>query len=111
MGDIIANLVILSISIFALEHFLAGIRLKKAMTAVVVAVVYSLVNLTLGWLLTLLAFPFIFITLGLFKLFINAFLLWLTDKMLEDFEIDSLKTTFIAALIITVVSTVTGWIF
>jgi putative membrane protein len=50
------------------------------------------------------------ITLGLFKLLINAFMLWLTDKLMEDFEISDLWTTFIAAVLITVVDSVVKWI-
>jgi putative membrane protein len=111
MVDIIAKLLILSISIFAIAQILPGVKLKNPSTAILVGVVYSVVNMTLGWVLKVMAFPFIFVTLGLFTLLINAFLLWVTDKILEDFEIDSIKTTFIAAVGITIASTILGWIF
>jgi len=81
---------------------LPGIRLKSNSTAILVALVYSILNLVLGGLLGFLSFPFIIITLGLFYLVINTFLLWLTDKILDSFEIIDLKTTFLAALLLTV---------
>ena len=73
--------------------------------------VYGLVNLILGSVLKFLSFPLIFLTLGLFTLLINTFLLWVTDKIIDDFEIDDIGTTFIAAVIITLADVVLGSIF
>lgn len=75
------------------------------------AAVYGVVNVTLGSALGVLAFPFVLLTLGLFKLVINTFLLWLTDKMIDGFEIDSLGTTFMAAVLIAIADGVLAWIF
>jgi len=69
------------------------------------------INFLLGWLIVLLTFPFLIITFGLFKLVINAGLLWLTDQMIEDFEIKDFFTTFIAALCITVFDSIIKWVF
>ena len=104
------NLVILSVAVFLVASFLPGIQIKNFGTAVIVAIVYSLVNFFVGWLLVLLSLPFIIITFGLFKLVINAVLLWLTDKMVDDFEIKDFFTTFIAALCITLVDSVVKWV-
>lgn len=103
------NLLILSVAVFLVAHFLPGIQVKHFGTAIMVAIVYSLVNFFLGWLLIVLSLPFIIITFGLFKLVINAVLLWLTDKILDDFQIKDFFTTFIAALCITLVDSVIKW--
>lgn len=84
------------------EKTLPGIRLESNGTAVLVALVYSLLNNTLGWVLGILSLPFLFLTLGLFTLVINTFLLWITDKLMDSFDIIDLKTTFLAALLLTV---------
>ena len=107
----IAKLIILSISIFLIAQILPGVRLKRPLTAVIVAIVYSLVNFALGWLLMLLALPLIIVSLGLFNFVINAFLLWITDKILDDFAIDSIKTTLLAAVLITIVNALLNWVF
>ena len=85
--SMLINILILSIAVFLVANFLPGIRVKHFGTAIWVAIVYSLINFFFGWLLILLSLPFIIITFGLFKLVINAVLLWLTNKMLDDFEI------------------------
>ncbi len=109
--SIIINILILSAAVFLVANFLPGIRIKNFMTAVIVALVYSVINFLMGWLIVLLTFPFLIITFGLFKLVINAGLLWLTDQMIEDFEIKNFFTTFIAALCITVVDSILKWVF
>lgn len=109
--SIIINILILSAAVFLVANFLPGIRIKNFMTAIVVALVYSVINFFVGWLLVLLTLPFLIITFGLFKLVINAGLLWVTDQMIEDFEIKDFFTTFIAALCITVVDSIIKWVF
>ena len=42
------------------------------------------------------------LSFGLFGLVINAFLLWLTDKLIDDFEIDSIRITLVMAVLLTV---------
>ncbi len=109
--SIILNILILSAAVFLVANFLPGIRIKNFMTAVMVAIVYSVINFFTGWLLVLLTLPFMIITFGLFKLNINAGLLWVTDKMIDDFEITDFFTTFLAALCITIIDSLIKWVF
>ena len=88
-----------------------SIRIKSFTTAVVVAATYSVINLLFGSLLGFLAMPFIFLTLGLFTFIINAFLLWITDKIIEDFEIEGFGSTLLAAFLITLIQSGLQWIF
>ncbi len=111
MIDLILHLFLLGVVIYFIAKSLPGIYVEGFGTAVIVAIVYGLINVTLGTVLKFLAIPFIIISIGVFLLFINAFLLWLTDQLIEGFEIDDIGTTFIAALIITVSDTLLAWIF
>jgi len=107
----LANILILSVAVFLVANVIPGIRMKNYVTAVIVAVVYSVINFLFGWLLILLSLPFMIITFGFFKLVINAVLLWATDKLIEDFKIKDFFTTFIAALCITLVDSLIKWVF
>ncbi|MEA2060869.1 MAG: phage holin family protein [Thermodesulfobacteriota bacterium] len=106
----IVNILILSVAVFLVSQILPGIRIKSFVTAIVVALVYSLVNFFLGWLLILLSLPFIIITFGLFKLVINTFMLWITDMLIKDFKIKDLFTTFAAAVLITLADSLIRWL-
>jgi len=108
---ILVHMLLLGFAIFVIAQAIPGIRLKGYGTAIIVAVVYSLIDVILGSILKFLSIPFIFLSLGLFLLVINTFLLWLTDQFMEDFEIDSIGTTFIAALLITVCNLVIGFFY
>jgi putative membrane protein len=111
MIDLILHLFCLGAVIFFMANALPGLHVETYGTAVMVALVYGLINVTLGTVLKLLAIPFVIITLGLFLIVINTFLLWLTDKLLDDFDIDDMGTTFIAALLITISDTILALIF
>jgi putative membrane protein len=104
------HLAALSGLIVLLSRFLPGVRVRSTGSAVLVAVVFSVLNFLVGWLVTFfvsaaLFLPAIF-TFGLLffaiPLVVNAVLLWVTDKFLDSFEIRGLKPLFLAALAITI---------
>ncbi len=107
---LIFHLLLLGLAVFAIAEFLPGIRLESFRTALVVGVVYSVVDVIVGSVLRFIGFPFLVISLGLFLLLINTFLLWLTDKLIEDFEINNIQTTFFAAVLITGANVLLGWV-
>jgi len=109
--DLLLHILILGGVIFLLAETLPGLRVDGYGTAIVVAIVYSLINVTLGTVLKILSIPFVIITVGFFLIVINAFMLYLTDALLEDFEIEDMGTTIIAAIIITLSDTLLSWIF
>ncbi|GAB4338826.1 MAG: phage holin family protein [Calditrichia bacterium] len=100
---------ILSLAIFLVARIMPSVHIKSYGTAVIVAIVYSFINLLLGWLFTLISFPLIVITFGLFKFVINAALLWITDQLIDDFRIDSFGSTLLAALLITIIDSALKW--
>lgn len=107
----ILNLIFLSISVFLVSSLLPGIYIKNYGTAIAVAIVYSLINFFIGWLLVFLSLPFIVLTLGLFTFVVNAVLLWLTDRVINDYEINNFGTTLLAAFLISLTNTLLHWIF
>ena len=106
----ILNVFLLALAIFIVANFMPSIKIKTFWTAVIVAVVYSIINFFIGWLLIFLSLPFIFITFGLFKFVINAFLLWITDQLIDDFKIEGFTSTLIAALLITITDSALKWL-
>ncbi len=105
----IINILLLSVAIFLVATLMPTIKIKSYGTAIVVALVYSVINFLVGWLLTFIALPLIFITFGLFKLVINAVLLWMTDQLVDDFKIKGIGSTLVAAVLITVIDSILKW--
>jgi len=72
-------------------------------TAVVIAVVYGLLKALLQGVLILVTFPLVLLTLGLFIVVINAFLLWLTDKLVRRFEVTNFGAFLLGAILLSVI--------
>lgn len=106
----ILHLAVLALTVFALSRLLPDIRVRSATTAVIVAIVFSVLNFFLGWLIRGLLFVPAVLTLGLLFLFIpflvNVALLWLTDKLIASFEIQSLRGLLVIAAAITLVNAI-----
>ena len=102
MLRLIIDVLVTSGLLYALATALPGVRLKSFGTALIVVLVYGLLNYFLFWLIALIAFIPMLLSFGLFGLVINAFLLWLTDKLIDDFEIDSIRMTLVMAVLLTV---------
>jgi putative membrane protein len=102
------HLVVLAATILLLARMLPSVRIRSAGTAVVVAVVFSVLNFFLGWLIRAVLFVPGLLTLGLLFLFVplivNTVVLWLTDKLLASFEIENMRSLLISSLVITVVN-------
>ena len=111
MIELILHILCLAAVIVGIASLLPGMYVESYGTSIIVAIVYGLINVTLGVVLKLLGLPFIIITLGVFLIVINTFLLWIPDQLIEDFEIDDIGTTFIAALLITLADSILAWIF
>ncbi|MEM7585947.1 MAG: phage holin family protein [Acidobacteriota bacterium] len=95
-----------------------GIKVRGTGAAALVALVFGICNVLIGWLLTgILTFfslPLIWLTLGLFKIvvttIINAILLKITDAVLEPFELDGWGPAFVMGFLFALGSLATSWL-
>ena len=71
---------------------------------VIAALIFSIVNAVIRPLIIILALPAIVLTLGLFMLVVNAFMLYLTTLVYPSFHLRSFWTAVLAAGIIWVVN-------
>ena len=108
--QVILHLAILSVTIIALSRLNPSVHIKNPATAVLVAVVFSVLNFVLGWLIRAVLVVPALLTFGVLFLFVpfivNAVLLFLTDKAMASFKIDSIRGLLISALVITAVNAV-----
>jgi putative membrane protein len=86
-GGIIRNLLINTISIFAVSYILSGIEVDSFLTALIVAVVMAVLNVTLKPLLILITIPLTIVTFGLFLLVVNVLVLYAAEALIDGFQI------------------------
>jgi putative membrane protein len=73
----------------------------------IAAAVFTLVNMWVKPILTILSLPFIIVTLGLFLFLLNILMLYITD-WLTDFDLRSFGAAALAAIVVSVVNWVLG---
>jgi putative membrane protein len=77
----------------------------------VAALVFVLINAVVRPIVILLALPAVILTLGIALIFVNAFMLWITDKIVPPFEVSGFWTYVGATLIIWLVNMLVHGVF
>jgi putative membrane protein len=77
----------------------------------VAALVFVFANAIIRPIVIILTLPAVILTLGILLLFINAFMLWITDKIIPPFEVSGFWTYLGAAVIIWLVNMIVHGIF
>ena len=70
---------------------------------ILVGLVYGVLKMLLQKVLIVVTLPMVVLSLGLFILVINAFLLWLTDKLMKRFEVRGMGSLFLGALLLSLI--------
>lgn len=103
MIDILLRFVVLSFVVYLVSLVLPGMRLRSVKSAFTVSLVYGLLNFLLFKVLVFVTFPLVvlkYATFGILGVVINAVLLMITDKILDDFELSGFGTALLASLLI-----------
>lgn len=95
-----------ALAVFISAHFLGGVVVEPFTTAIIVAFVLAVLNALLKPLLIILTIPVTILSLGLFVLVINAFIIQLAAYLVKGFEVAG----FWWALLFSVILSVVTWI-
>jgi putative membrane protein len=94
-----------TVALFVATWLLSGLSYGSDWWVLLVAgLVFTLVNFFLKPVLTVLSIPFIIVTLGIFYLLINVFMLYLTHWIVPHFTIAGFWWAVLAAIIISAVN-------
>jgi putative membrane protein len=99
--------VVNTLAVLLAVYIIPGIRFKddSLWTPFVASLVLGILNAFIRPILMLWALPLLIVTLGLFRLVINALLLYFVGVLLgEYFQVDSFWAALLGALVISIVS-------
>lgn len=100
------------LALWVAAELVEGIAYDGFWMLLLAALVFGVVNLLVRPLIVLLALPAVILTLGIALLFINAFMLWLTGKIVPDFEVaDFFWAAILGALLVWAVNFVLDQVF
>ena len=105
-GGLIRNLLINTISIFAVSYILTGIQIDSVVTALVVAVLMAVLNVTLKPFLIVITIPITVITFGLFLLVINVLVLYAAEALIDGFHIAGFWWALAFSFLVTFVNSI-----
>jgi len=98
----ILRILLSALAVIVLAHFLPNVTIDNYTTAIVVAVVLSLLNFIVRPILVLFTLPVTIVTFGLFLLFINAFIILLADYLIGGFYVNSIWSALVFSLLLSV---------
>lgn len=89
-----------AVAVVILSKVLPGIGVDSYTTAIIVAIVLSLLNFIVKPILVILTLPITIITLGLFLLIVNAIIILLADNFIGGFSVDSIWWALLFSLLL-----------
>jgi putative membrane protein len=106
---ILLRLMVSALAFLSLSYVIPGISVKGFGTALILALLWGIVGITIKPILLLLTLPFNLLTLGLFTFIVNGFLLWMLGGLIKGFEVHGFWVAVLGALFLSVVSSLTQW--
>jgi putative membrane protein len=102
--------VLTALAIWIVSKLIPGFEVTGPVAALIAAVVIGFVNATLGLFLKIVTFPLTMLTLGLFWLVINAFMIELASAIVPGFHVRGFAAAFWGAIVLSLVNMALKWI-
>jgi putative membrane protein len=106
--QIILQLILGGIAVLIAQYILPGVHVPDFITAVVIAALIALLNITIKPILIILTIPITVLTLGLFLLAINALLILLAAEIVPGFNIDGFWWALLFSFVLSIINSLLG---
>ena len=100
MKNIIIKTLIIAAAVVLASYLLPGVAVDRFTTALLVALVLSLLNFFVKPILVILTLPITIVTLGLFLFIINAIIIVLAGKLVSGFRVGSVWWALLFSLLL-----------
>jgi putative membrane protein len=107
---ILVKWLISALAFLALPYIITGISVKSFGTALILALLWGIISVTVKPILLILTLPFNILTFGIFTFILNGFLLWLLGGLIKGFEVHGFWVAILGALVLSIVSIVTHFV-
>jgi putative membrane protein len=100
-----------ALAVFLVAHIAPGVHVDSYWAATLVAIVLAFLNQVIKPILTILTIPITVVTLGLFLLAINAFMILLAAKLVKEFHVEGFWYALLFSLILSVITSALNSLF
>lgn len=108
MLNYIVRLICCGAAVYYMPKILSNISVPDFTTAVIVAFVMSILNTFVKPVLQLLSLPITILTLGIFYLVVNVFIVYLCSYLVPGFEVKGFLQPLIFGFILSIVNGIVG---
>jgi putative membrane protein len=105
------KIILTALAVVVLAKILPGVTVIDYTTAIIVAIVISLLNMFIRPLLVFFTLPATIVTLGLFLFVINAIIILLADNLVDGFEVSGFFTALLFSVLLSFFRTILFSIF
>jgi putative membrane protein len=110
--NLLVKWLLYALAVLAGAYLLPGVDVNGGfVTALIVALVLSLLNVTVKPILTILTIPVTILTLGLFLLVINAIVIMIVDYFVSGFSVDGFWYALLFSIVLSIVYSILNGIF
>lgn len=102
--NVIIRWILFALLIMLIAWIIPGITITGFVSALIVVVILSIVNVLIRPIVQFVSLPLNVLTLGIFSLIINALLFLLVAKFSPGFQIDGFWSGFFGALILSIMT-------
>ena len=102
----ILRILLSAVAVVLLAKLLPGVYVDSYTTAILVAIVISVLNFIVKPLLIILTLPVTILTLGLFLLIINALIILMAEGLIGGFSVDSIWWALLFSLLLSVLQSI-----
>jgi len=92
-----------AVALYVAVKLVPGIEASSTQAILIAAIVIGLINATLKPIAVLLTLPLTIVTLGLFYLFVNGAMLYLTAALTPGFELAGFGSALVGAIVVSLV--------
>lgn len=98
-----------AMAFLALPYFVMGISVRGVSTALILALLWGFINVTIKPILLVLTLPINLLTFGIFTFIVNGFLLWLLGGVIKGFEVHGFFSAVLGAMVLSAIGVITHW--
>lgn len=106
--NFLVRLLLSTLAVIVSAYILPGVSVDSFLTAVVVAIILSLLNTIVKPVLVILTIPFTIFTLGLFLLVINAIIILMTDWLIDGFTVAGFWYALLFSIVLALINSLLG---
>lgn len=99
-----------AVSLLVAERMVGGLYFSSLLALLVAAALFTVLNISIKPVLQLAALPLTVLTLGVFALVLNGFMLWLVVWLIPGCTVTSFGSAILASIVISICNMLIGWI-